>query len=163
VSTLAGDFGHGVSGINCDIRLLELGRPGAQQVCIISGEGEPVIMRHGRSVLCIGSNPVLLNLRCALLNEHGWRVFSSGSGHEGIRRFGQEEVDAVVIDLNEHGTEAALITGELKRKKPEIPVILLVTDERKLAPGATKQVDAVVARSEEISLLPEVLPRLVQC
>lgn len=55
-----------------------------------------------------------------LLKEHGWNVLSSGSGHQGVIRFSQEEVDAVVVDLN-GGAEAALITGELKRLRPEIP------------------------------------------
>jgi CheY-like chemotaxis protein len=119
-------------------------------------------MRHGKSVFCIGNNPVPLNLRCALLKESGWKVLSSGSGHEGVRRFGQEFVDAVVIDLNDGGAEAALITGELKRLKPEVPVVLLIDDETKLAPGATEQADAIIARADESRVLLEVLERLVQ-
>ena len=119
-------------------------------------------MRHGKSVLCIGNNPVLLNLRCALLKESGWKVLSSGSGHEGVRRFGQESVDVVVIDLNDDGAEGALIIGELKRIKPEVPVVLLVEDEAKLAPGATRQADAVVAKAEESRVLLEVLAGLVR-
>lgn len=105
-------------------------------------------MRRGKSILCIGNDPLSLNLRCSLLRQHGWKVLSSGNGHEGILRFGQERVNAVVIDLNNDGSEAALIIGELKRLEPEVPVIL-VQEEKVLAPGAIEQASAVVSKSQE--------------
>ena len=80
---------------------------------------------------------------------HGWNVLSSGSGFEGVNQFTRQIVDAVVVDLDDDGSEAALIIGELKRLRPEVPVIMLVTDEKLLAPGATKQADAVVIKSQE--------------
>jgi hypothetical protein len=55
----------------------------------------------------------------------------------------------VVIDLDDDGAEAALITGELKRLRPALPVIILVTDASKLANGATQQANSVVMKSEE--------------
>ncbi len=105
--------------------------------------------------------PVPLNFRRALLKESGSRILSSGSGHEGIRRFGEQPVDAVVIDLNDDGAGAGLITGELKRMKPEGPVIPVLAHETRLAPGATKQADAVVAKAEESRVLLRVLSGLV--
>lgn len=107
----------------------------------------PVTKRRN-SVLCIGNDPVNLNLRCSLLRKHGWKVLSSGNGHEGVLLFGQEVVSAVVVDLGDDGSEAALIIGELKRLRPEVPVILL-KDEKILVPGATQQVSAVVLKSRE--------------
>jgi DNA-binding response OmpR family regulator len=119
-----------------------------------------VIERRGHAVLCIGNDPVNLNSRCALLAEHGWKVISSGSGHEGIIRFGQEVVDVVIVDLD--GSEAALITGERKRLRPKVPVIILVTDEKAVANGATQQANAVVLKSQEarslLGALKAVLP-----
>ena len=110
-----------------------------------------MIKRRGTTVLCIGNDPVNLNLRCSLLKEHGWNVLSSGSGHEGVIRFSQEEVDAVVVDLN-GGAEVALITGELKRLRSEIPVILLTTAGSQ-AKEATQQANVVIAKSEEAGKL----------
>ena len=117
--------------------------------------------RRGRAILCIGDDQVALNLRCSLLKERGWTVQSSGGGHEGVLLFQREKVDAVVVDLNDDGAEAALITSSLKQIRPEIPVVILVTDASKLAPGATKQADAVVAKSEESARLHDALIRLV--
>jgi DNA-binding response OmpR family regulator len=83
------------------------------------------------------------------LREHGWTVFGAGSGYDGVIRFGRESVDAVVIDLNGDGTEAALIIGELKRLRPEVRVIILITAGVVLAPGATSQADAIVDKAQE--------------
>jgi DNA-binding NarL/FixJ family response regulator len=74
-------------------------------------------------------------------------VLSSSSGHEGIFRFTAEPVDVVVIDLNSGGAEGALIAGELKRLKPKVPMIILVTEGETLAEGALASADAVVLRS----------------
>lgn len=107
------------------------------------------------SVLCIGDDAVRLNLRCALLKEHGWSVFSSTTGHEALIRVGQEplKLDAAVLDLDSSGKEAALIAGELKRLRPKLPIVMLVSDGIPLTPGATQQADVVIAKSEETSRL----------
>ncbi len=117
---------------------------------------------RGKAILCIGNDPILLNFRCALLKEHGWRVISSGSGHDGVNRLGEETVDAVVLDLKADGSEAALITGELKRQRPDVPVILLWTEDISFAAGASAQADAVILKSEETTVLPETLKELLK-
>lgn len=117
--------------------------------------GGTVTQASGKSVLCIGSDLVNLNLRCALLKKKGWEVSSSGSGHEGIFRFAQGDVAAVVLDLNDDGAESALIAAEVKRQNPEVRIIMLVRDMRTLIAGATAQADAVVLKAEEEKILPE--------
>ncbi|HEX4783753.1 MAG TPA: hypothetical protein VH350_05390 [Candidatus Sulfotelmatobacter sp.] len=117
--------------------------------------------RRADSILCIGNNPVYLNLRCLRLRQNGWTVLSSGNGHEGILRFAREVVDAVVVDLNHDGSEAALITGELKRLRNEVPIVLVISDEKPLAPGTTQQASAVILRSQEELKLVETLKTLL--
>ena len=118
--------------------------------------------RQTKIVLCIGSGAIELNLRSGLQHDCGWHVLSAVSGSEGVLRFSREKVDAVVIDLDTDGSEAALITGELKRQRPEVPVVLLFNNEKLLAQGATDQADAVVLKKDEASRLPGVLDRLVR-
>jgi DNA-binding response OmpR family regulator len=102
-----------------------------------------------------------LNLRCSDLRQQGWDVLGSVSGYDGVIQFSQERVDAVVFDCNDEGTEAALIIGELKRLRPEVPVILLVSDESPLAPDATKQADAVVTKLQDGRSLSDALSKLL--
>ena len=75
-------------------------------------------------------------------------MLSSSSGHEGVFRFTAELVDVVVIDLNGDGSDGALIAGELKRLRPGVPVIILITEGETLAEGALASADAVVLRSD---------------
>lgn len=117
--------------------------------------------RRRRCVLCIGNDPVNLNFRCSLLKKHSWSVLTSGSGHEGIIRFGREEVDAVVVDLNGGGAESALITAELKRLRPDVPVITLVTEGKALPKEATQQATVVIVKSQEADKLVDALKALL--
>ncbi len=128
---------------------------------LVPKKGEPVTNRRSHSVLCIGNDPVRLNLRCALLKEHGWSVVSAANGHEGIIRFVQEPVDVVVLDFNDDGSESALIASELKRLRPRIPIVILVAEGKPLVHGATQQADAVVVKSEENLRLVDALRRLL--
>ncbi len=119
-----------------------------------------MVKRRDKTILCIGNDVVRLNLRCSLLREQGWNVLSAGSGHAGVIQFGKEAVDAVVVDLNNGGAETALITGELKRLRPQVPVVILLTDENSLANAATQQADVVIAKFQETRLLVDVLRAL---
>lgn len=114
-----------------------------------------------RCVLCIGSDFVNLNLRCTLLNSHGWRTVSYSNGHEGIFRFNQGGIDLVVLDLDTDGAESALIAGELKRLHPSVPIVMLVANTEGLVPDATAQADAVVLKSEEGLVLPDRVRQLL--
>lgn len=118
--------------------------------------------RRQISVLCIGSEPITLNLRCALLSKNGCHVLSSSSGHEGVLRFEKEPVDAVVVDLNHDGAESALIISALKKARPQVPVVMLVDQQADLAAGATNQADAVLKKSEEGGRLVDVVRGLTQ-
>jgi len=102
---------------------------------------------HSSTILCIGDDPLRLNLRCSFLKANGWCVLSAGSGHEGIIRCGQEPVDAVVLDLNNDGAESALVAGEVKRLRPKLKVIMLLDEDHKMAKDATRLADAVARRS----------------
>lgn len=117
--------------------------------------------RSGKSVLCIGSDLINLNLRCSLLRKHGWDVVSSSSGHDGVFRFAKGNFQAVVLDLNDDGAEAALIAAELKRQRPRIRIIMLITNMEGLAPRATEQADAVILKSQEETILPDRLRDLI--
>ena len=79
----------------------------------------------------------------------GWQVVSSGSGHEGLIRFGEGPVGLVVLDLNGDGVEAALIAGELKRLRPGVRVVILVEKSAPLSEISLRSADAVVLKSEE--------------
>jgi DNA-binding response OmpR family regulator len=101
-------------------------------------------------------------MRCSFLREHGWNVFSSGSGHEGLVRFTNQAVDVVVLDLDNGGVEGALVAGELKRIHPNVRVLMLVSDRETLVEGALDSADKVLLQSEAEKKLLEALKALAQ-
>ncbi|MBZ5680190.1 MAG: response regulator [Acidobacteriia bacterium] len=115
-----------------------------------------------RTVLCIGNEPVHLNLRCSFLKEHGWNVLSSGSGREGLLRFSTQAVDSVILDLDDAGVEGALVAGELKRIRPSVHIVMLVTNRKALVDGALDSADTVLLRSDESVRLLDALRPLPQ-
>jgi CheY-like chemotaxis protein len=121
-----------------------------------------MIKRAGKVVLCIGNDPVRLNLRCAFLKPYGWHLLTTASGHEGILICGREPVDSVVLDLEGDGAEVALITGELKRLHPNLPVVVLLASAEAFAPEATRQADAVILKHHETWVLPETLAAVMK-
>jgi DNA-binding response OmpR family regulator len=120
-----------------------------------------MIKRVG-SILCIGRGPIELNLRCALLKEHGFDVISAGTGHEGVVAFSRERFDAVVLDLDGDGSESALIAGELRRQCPQVLIIMIVEEDTHQADGATDLASAVIAKSDEARTIVPILSRLLQ-
>ena len=112
-------------------------------------------------ILCIGDDLVNLNLRCSYLQRNGWRVISSGTGYDGVMRFNREPVGGVVLDLDDDGSESALIAAELKRLRADVPVIMLISEESRIAPGATAQADAVLKKSDEVTGLHAALKKLL--
>ena len=105
------------------------------------------------TVLCIGDEAVRLNLRCSFLKQHGWQVLSSGSAHEGVIRFSTEKVEAAIIDFGGDGAEIALITGELKRLHPKVPVIILAPEDKVLPDDIVQCADVIVPCLDETRLL----------
>lgn len=116
----------------------------------------------GICLLCIGNDLVSLNRRCSRLKELGWDVICSGSGHDGLLQFAQQQpIHLVVLDLDHDGAENALIAAQVKRHHPRLPVIMLVGDRETLVPGATDQADAVVPKAEEEPALSECIRELL--
>lgn len=112
------------------------------------GKGKTAVTQRRNIVLCISDDPVRLNLRCSLLKQHGWEVLTASSGYEGVILFSRSKADVVVVELNDGGAEAALITGELKRIRPEIPVVVLLGGSDPI-PGATDAADVVISSHNE--------------
>jgi DNA-binding NarL/FixJ family response regulator len=113
-----------------------------------------------RSVLCIGNQPVRLNLCYSFLKAHGWVVLTSGNSHEGIQRFTSEKVHIVVIDLNHHESESALVASELKRLNPTIPVVMLRSEGRSLSKELSGCVDCTV-NADDLDALLHTLESLI--
>jgi len=82
-------------------------------------------MAKSPSILCIDDEPDAIQIRRMLLESEGYRVFDAATGEEGLRQFQAHKIDAVVVDYWMSGMNGLVVAREIKKLKPEIPIIVL--------------------------------------
>ena len=100
------------------------------------------------TLLCIHRDPAQLSL----LERSGFELVTATNGHEGLRLFMSQPVDAIVLDYHLGLLDGGVVAAEMKRVKPRIPIVLLAHD-LDLPVSALKEVDALVAKSDSFELL----------
>ena len=75
-------------------------------------------------ILCIDDQPAILALREVLLSIAGYKVLTATDGESALRIFTLSHVDLVITDQLLPGRSGGQIASEMKRLKPEVPVIL---------------------------------------
>jgi len=100
-------------------------------------------MAANTTILCIHRNPDQLSL----LQENGCELVTATNGHDGLRLFASQPVDAIVLDYHLGLLDGTLVANEIKRLRPTIPIVMLA-DNLELPDGALNSVDALVTRSD---------------
>jgi CheY-like chemotaxis protein len=86
-------------------------------------------------ILCVDDEPTVLALRQVLLSIAGYKVLSATNGESALRLFTLNHVDLVITDQLLPGRSGGQVASEMKRLKPEVPIILY-TGLLELPPGA---------------------------
>jgi CheY-like chemotaxis protein len=96
-----------------------------------------------------------------LLEENGYKVLHAIDGLGGISLFAALRVDAVILDYQMPGINGSVIAAEMKRLKPNVPILLLSAygplPERKL-----KFVDRFLSKSQPPAILLSTLKELLE-
>jgi DNA-binding response OmpR family regulator len=100
-------------------------------------------MGTNSTLLCIHHDPAQLSL----LTEHGYELVSATSGHDGLRLFRSRPVDAVVIEYHPGLLDGSAVAAEIKKVKPQVPVVML-TDHLELPDRGLTSIDALVTKSD---------------
>jgi len=100
-------------------------------------------MAANNTILCIHRDPAQLSS----LQENGYELLTATNGHDGLRLFASQPVDAIVLDYHLGLLDGACVANEIKRVRPTIPIVML-TDNLELPDGALNSVDALVTRSD---------------
>ena len=100
-------------------------------------------MRTGSTLLCIHRDPAQLGL----LERNGFNLVIATNGHDGLRLFRSQQVDAVVLDDGVGLLSGSVVALEIRKFKPQIPIVLLA-DQATSPHVAMKSVDALVAKSD---------------
>ncbi len=111
-------------------------------------------------ILCVDDEPIGLRVRKLMLEHAGYEVLTASSGLEGLSVFSQESVRAVVLDYAMPEMNGGEVAAEMKRRKPEIPILML-SAYVDLPDDALQFVDARSVKGESpVALLSE-LERLL--
>lgn len=103
-------------------------------------------------LLCVDDETTGLNIRKVILERNGYAVLTAPDGPKGLEVFSRERVDAVIIDFFMPGMDGGEVASQMKRQRPEIPIVLL-SAFYSLPEGATNAVDAFITKGNS----PEVL------
>jgi DNA-binding response OmpR family regulator len=100
-------------------------------------------MAPNSTLLCIHRDPDQLTS----LRENGYELVTATSGSDGLRLLRSRPVDAIVLEYHLGLLDGAVVAAEIKRVKPQLPIVMLA-DDLELPDGALKSVDALVTKSD---------------
>ncbi len=83
-----------------------------------------IVLSNNRVILCVDDNAAALALRCLVLSRTGYDVLTAPDGAAALELFRCIQVDLVITDYWLPGLTGAELAGEMKRLKPEIPIVL---------------------------------------
>src|SRR3984885_15737766 len=95
------------------------------------------------TVLCIHRDPAQLSS----LQENGYNLLTATNGHECLRLFASQPVDAIVLDYYLGLLDGPIVANEIKRVRPSIPIVMLA-ENLELPDEALNSVDALVTKSD---------------
>ena len=108
------------------------------------GPGSKTVARQTRKrnslssptvILCVDDEPTILTLRQVLLSIAGYKVLTATNGESAMRLFTLNHVDLVITDQLLPGHSGGQLASEMKRLKPDVPIILY-TGLEELPPGS---------------------------
>jgi CheY-like chemotaxis protein len=105
-----------------------------------------------------------LKARKTVLEELGYKITTASTGDDALDLFSSQKFDLVVTDYKMPGMDGLELIADLRKKTPEVPIILVsgYVDTLGLSEENT-QADAVIQKSaNEVSHLVRAVARLLR-
>jgi len=112
-------------------------------------------------VLCVDDDESLLCLLQTALTTNGYAVLTASDGRKALTLASARRLDAIVLDYSMYGMNGGEVVLEVKRTRPETPIILF-SGAYDIPLSTVAQVDAFVRKGEGLRPLLAVLVRLLQ-
>jgi CheY-like chemotaxis protein len=78
-----------------------------------------------RTILCVDDEATPMLLRRFVLEKSGYSVLTANSAQEALQILDHQPVDLVLTDLLMPGLSGSELAQEVKRRQPDLPVVLL--------------------------------------
>ena len=112
-----------------------------------------------KTILCIDDDDGMLRYQKALFERRGYKVLTAASALQGLRIAANCSVAAVVVDYHMPEMNGHEVATEIKRLKPQIPIVMVSSDDAIPEP-ALNVVDAFVSKNEAPHRLMPVITRI---
>ena len=148
--------------INNCCEVCKFDQPWPAQIGDPRGGCEEIMMfnypRH-RTILCIDDDDGMLCYQKALFERRGYKVITAASARQGLRIAAVCEVTAVVVDYHMPEMNGLEFATEVKRLKPQMPIVMVSSDDA-ISEPALNVVDAFVSKNEAPRRLLPVITRI---
>jgi len=98
-------------------------------------------------ILSVDDEPGILNTRRLLLEHEGYQVYSALDGERALELFAANSIDLVLLDYLMPGMDGGMVALEMKRQRPNIPIIMVSASPMAAAIAGTS-VDYVLSKGE---------------
>jgi DNA-binding NtrC family response regulator len=109
-------------------------------------------------ILCIDDDDGMLDYQRALLERCGFAALTSASARQGLQIAAVCGIAAVVLDYHMPEMNGHEVAAEIKRLRPQVPVVLVSSDDE-IPEEVLKLVDAFVPKNEAPNRLLPVITR----
>ena len=111
------------------------------------------------TLLCVDDRPFLLQLRQAMLEDHGYAVVTANDAPTALAQLQTLAIAAVILEYKSAGMDAEAVAWLIKRKFPQQRVVLL-SAYSEVPERVLWLVDEYVMRSEPVDGLLQVIERV---
>jgi two-component system response regulator GlrR len=111
-----------------------------------SVETAPLASRIQSTILCIEDEEAALQMRTAILESAGYRVYSARTANAAIALFIEHKIDLVLSDDFLLGVSGADLTIFMKQVRPNLAV-MLVSGSPPLPRAIQMQMDGIIQKS----------------
>jgi CheY-like chemotaxis protein len=122
-----------------------------------SGEVRPVPFAKPL-ILCLEDNPVHLHLRKAVLEKEGYNVIGVTSTRAALEALREAPVCCTISDHMLQGTTGTEVAVEMKRIKPDVPVVLYSGS----VPETIRSIDVFINKGEPTAVFLKILRDVIQ-
>jgi two-component system, NtrC family, response regulator AtoC len=113
------------------------------------------------TLLCIGGDTGILEIKKALLEPRGYIVLTAPDGETGVAISRKHSVDVTVLDFNMAGMDTYKTAAILMKEQPTVPVVICSGSAEDLPESLKWFADALVSKSDGPEALLAAIDRVM--
>ena len=110
---------------------------------------------ESRCILLVEDDPTISDLLAYNLTRAGYQVLQEGNGRAGLESALNHQIDLVLMDLMLPGLDGMTAAKEVRRRKPDVPIIMLTArgERETILEGFESGADDYVTKPFDLEVL----------